>query len=139
MNKAKRDKKSKQAKLKKMRRSLGAAIKNRWPELANPLHPEAGRIMAAEGDKIIAYVKRFRTFKAFASLYKQAQADSKRARDAERQWVKAQRVLRTLENVALAANLMNEAEPNIQQRYRQLKEAEASTFLSRVAPQARGR
>ena len=46
----------------------------------------------------------------------------------DRRWVKCKRLIRTLENVALAANLEVVAEPEVIERYHALRDAENQTL-----------
>jgi hypothetical protein len=52
----------------------------------------------------------------------------------DRRWVKCQRLLRALENVALAHNLPLDASLETQERYRQLLAAERGAFGTQPPP-----
>ena len=78
---------------------------------------------------MVQYVKRMRTYKSFEKLSRDMISDARRASDAERDWVKTQRVMRVLENVALAANLSKVADGSTQQRYKRLLDAESQTII----------
>ncbi|MDH3585059.1 MAG: hypothetical protein OER86_12675 [Phycisphaerae bacterium] len=104
----------------KYRKELANRVKSRWPELANPWHPQVARILREDGDRI---VRSIRGHHAYSHYRKAADAERKigeQDRAIERRWVKVRRLLYTAEGVALAANLPQVADDKIQQRYAEL-------------------
>jgi len=77
----------------------------RKPEFNNPWHPRIATILDEESDAVIALLKQHRDYSKFKTLSKEVQKLSKQRFDLDRRWVKCQRLIRCLENVALEQNL----------------------------------
>ena len=85
--------------------NLRRAIQDEWPEFNNPWHPRTATILDEESDAVIALLKQHRDYSKFKTLSKEVQKLSKQRFDLDRRWVKCQRLIRCLENVALEQNL----------------------------------
>lgn len=109
----------------KLRGSLQARVKSRWPELGNLLHPDLSKMLATQGDQIVKFIEASPRYAEFKKQDDDYDADDKESSDLERTWVKYQRFIRTAESAALAANLPKVAKPEIQERYTSLLKAEA--------------
>ena len=113
---------------KKIRQDLVA----RWPELTNAWNPQVPEIFATEGDAIVELIESHERYADMQRLLEEVEALGDQKADAVCRWVRCQRLIRALENVALAANLPVVAEPSVVERYRQLLAAEAGTFGPQV-------
>ena len=101
---------------------------NRWPELANPWHPSAATIIQEDADAIVDCVESHAGYKRFSQLRRRLNRLSKDQLDRDRKWAKCQRLIRTLENVALAANLPHVASAARRKEYARLLGAEMATL-----------
>ncbi len=115
-------------KLDKTRSRIRSAVTANWPELTNAWDPKATVAWQREPEQLIAIVETHPDFSDFETQERDLDAIRDRRFDLERTWVKCQRLVRTLENVALAANLPHLADSATQERYRQLLAAEAGTL-----------
>jgi chromosome segregation ATPase len=103
-------------------------LTNRWPELNNRWHPRTVELLAKESEALVALIESHPEFKKLDKLEEEVKELSDQRLDLDRQWAKCQRLIRTLENVALAANLPHVAATDAQERYRTLLAAESGTF-----------
>lgn len=110
--------------------SIKQGLLRRWPELSNPWNPAVQRLLTTDAEPIINYIEQHAEYERFTSLGNRAKELKNRQMDCDRRWVKCQRLIRTLENVALAENLKHVADPEVQQRFHQLVEAETQTIGS---------
>ncbi|MBB73550.1 MAG: hypothetical protein CMJ75_03435 [Planctomycetaceae bacterium] len=101
---------------------------NRWPELANPWHPSAAPIIQEEADAVVECVESHASYKRFSQLRQRLNRLSREQLDGDRKWAKCQRLIRALENVALAANLPHVASAGRQREYVRLLGAEMATL-----------
>jgi hypothetical protein len=121
-------KKKQSARLDRTRENIHRDVTMRWPELSNPWNSEACSLLREEPAQLIAAIEGHREYSDFDGADREVDAISDQRFDLERQWVKCQRLLRTLENVALAANLPKVAAGDVQARYRELLAAESGTL-----------
>ena len=113
----------------KIKSVLSKLIKKDWPELSNAYHPTVRKLLRKdEAEKIIKLVEGHKDHKRFDELGGKIQGLSTKVTDQDRKWVKCHRLLRTLENVALEANLPKFAKPDIVERYEELLAAEGDTL-----------
>ena len=70
-------------------------------------------------------------YKRFDELSREIDGISARNMDLERKWVKCQRLMQTLQSVALAANLEKVASPELQEKYKEITREEASLLEKR--------
>ena len=103
---------------------MRARLKSRWPELNNPLHPLAAKIVAEQGDDVVRWVEGAPEFKDFDDKGREIDRLDEQSGDLEVRWVKYQRFLRTAENVALTANLPKVAKADVAARYERLADME---------------
>jgi len=130
-----KQKKGIEAKLKKTsgeRDAAGKAIRSalfvRWPELSNRWNPQVGELLGRQSNEVVRLIESHKHYSAFTRKYDEAKKLAAQKLDLDRRWVKTQRVLRTLENVALAVNLPKLADAKMQARYRRLLESERQTL-----------
>jgi hypothetical protein len=135
-----KDKKSLEAKKKKAYADAGKLVKpirvalvNRWPELTNAWNPQVQEFLGSESATIIKTIESHPKYAEFNRRYKAAEAMSYDILKIDKRWAKTQRVLRTLDNVALAANLPKLADEMVVARYHRLLESEQGT-LGRFGP-----
>ncbi|MCA9246025.1 MAG: hypothetical protein KDA42_02890 [Planctomycetales bacterium] len=107
----------------------------KWPELGNLLGPSSVALLTNQPEQFVAAVEAEPRFSELNTLLAEQEQLATERLDLERRWAKCQRFERALEEVALAANLSKVADEATQQRYRQLRAAEAST-LAAVSPEA---
>ena len=100
----------------------------RWPELSNRWHPKTVDVLANESEELVKLIESHPDFTKLEQCRDQMKELSDNKLNIDRQWVKCQRIIRTLENVALAANLRHVAPRETQERYRMLLAAESGTF-----------
>ena len=101
----------------------------RW----NPLVSE---LLGKQAGEVVRAIESHKRYSDYVRKYDEAKKLSKQKLDLDRRWVKTQRVLRTLENVALAANLPKLADEKTQKRYRKLLASERQT-LGGMAPEVK--
>ena len=132
LNKEKKEQATRRTKLQTQYDKLATRIRreviNRWPELANPLHPQAVDMIQQEAAAIVDCIESHASFKSFSRLRRQINRLSREQLDRDRQWAKCQRLIRLLESVALAANLPRVASVARQREYAQLVIAETATL-----------
>jgi len=116
------------AEYKQIAGSILRRLQLQWPELSNRWHPQVQQIMANEAHSVTSAIKKHARFRRLETLGRERQALSRRKFDHDRQWIKCQRLVRTLENVALAANLPLVASPDIVRRFQELTAAENGTL-----------
>ena len=97
-----------------------------WPELQNPWHPRVAELMKSDGLAIQKAIENDSDYARWDLLQRDADKLDDRELDLERRWAKCQRLIRTLETVALAANLGKVAVPEVVGRYKQLVDDEAA-------------
>lgn len=104
------------------------SITRSWPELSNRWNPAATELMSVEGDLIVAAIENHPKYREFESLKRSVADQSEESFDLEKRWVKCQRLLRTLDNVAYAANLSKVASQEVNDRFAQLRASESASF-----------
>jgi hypothetical protein len=103
-----------------LRGAIQSTVKQKWPELANPWHPRIAEILSKEGDDVVKTIETHPRFKRFDELSHEIDGLSARNMDLERKWVKCQRLMQTLQSIALAANLERVATPELQEKYKEI-------------------
>ncbi|MDP6446333.1 MAG: hypothetical protein QF805_21255 [Pirellulaceae bacterium] len=119
----------------KLNREYGSITKQinesllfRWPQLNNRWHPESIALVADEGDTIIKAIESHARYKRFEELSAELQQISAKRLDFDKRWAKCQRLIRALENVALAANLPQLSDEKRVAEYEQLIASENGFF-----------
>lgn len=103
-------------------------LTHRWPELNNRWHPGVNQLLAEQSADLVQAVETHPDFAGLEDL-RQAQEELKTQKmDLDRRWARCQRLIHTLENVALAANLPQLAPQDVQDRYAALVAAESGRF-----------
>lgn len=115
-----------------IRKTIETEVLAEWPELAGTWNPAGRRIVAEQPDAVIQLIEAHPDFQAFNRLAAEIVRLEKQRLDLERRWVKCQRLIQTLESVALAHNLPLIAEPHLIARYEQLLAAENATLAPAV-------
>ncbi|HEV8379629.1 MAG TPA: hypothetical protein VGP99_12325 [Tepidisphaeraceae bacterium] len=103
-----------------VRGQIQSVVKQRWPELSNPWHPKIAEILKKESDDVVKTIESHPKFKRFDDLSHEIDGLDARNRDLERKWVKCQRLMQTLQSVALAGNLEKVATPELQEKYKEI-------------------
>jgi hypothetical protein len=103
-------------------------VLRRWPELSNRWHPVAAKVLTDESDELVQLIEHHRAFKQSESLHPEIEKLAKQSLDLDRRWVKCQRLIRTLENMALSANLSDVADSKTVDRYQRLLALEGGTL-----------
>jgi len=106
-------------------RELQNHLKQRWPEIANKWHPRMTELLTTDSEEFVKAIEGHRRYDDFERLHDEMEQLSEQKFDLDRRWVKCQRLIRTLENVAYAANLPRVADDATQQRFAELLASEA--------------
>lgn len=105
-----------------------------WPELKHKYSPVIAELTSERADE---FVKRVQEMSSYSALVKAREREDKRSDeqlDLLRQQAKLERMLRTAENVALAANLSHVATEEIVARYEKLRALEEGTLQPQPSP-----
>jgi hypothetical protein len=116
-----------------LRNQIRAAVSKRWPELSTAWHPEVQRILREEADAVVKAVEGHPSYAKWEESTRIAGELEEKSRTLERKWVKCQRFIRAVEDVALAENLPKMAPPEVVERYGKLVAAESGT-LAHIDP-----
>jgi hypothetical protein len=111
-----------------LRGQIQGTVKQKWPELSNPWHPKTSEILKKEGDDVVKAIEGHPRYKRFDELSHEIEGIDARNRDLERKWVKCQRLMQTLQSIALAANLEKVVTPELQEKYREIVKEEGMTL-----------
>jgi hypothetical protein len=103
---------------------IADALKGRWPELENLLSSTATSLLTSRAAEFEQQVESHAKYDDYSQLSDEIAALEEERFELERRWVKCQRLVRVLENVALARNLPCVASPDIVRRYERLVAAE---------------
>ena len=122
---------AKSGEYKKLAKEIRTALIVRWPELSNTFNPRAMDLLANQGEKLQEAIEKHPKFASFWKLVEELDGAATKKLDADRRWAKSQRLLRTLENLALKANLPKVAKPKDVERFRKLTEDESGLFGER--------
>jgi hypothetical protein len=101
---------------------------SRWPELNNRWNPRVTELLTTEADAVVALIENHSSYRVYERLRREIDELEARQLDQDRIWAKCQRLLHTLENVALAANLPKVAVPATVKRYQRLVSSEAGAL-----------
>lgn len=99
-----------------------------WPELAGPWNPAGRKIVADQPDAIVELIESHPRYAEWDRLTDETADIEDRRLDLERRWAKCQRLIRTLESVALAHKLTTAGDPELASRYERLRASEAKPF-----------
>jgi hypothetical protein len=110
--------------------SIQRDLTARWPELKNRWNPRLVDLMTREAADVVSAITSHRSYPEFERTRQQAAQLDEQILDQDRVWVKCQRLIRTLENTAAAANLPRVADADTQARYQRLLVAEAATLAT---------
>ena len=111
-----------------IRDGIKRRVLNEWPEMNNAYHPVTIQVLNEHADQLVEMVESNRRFDRLQELSAKIKEIDRQRSDHDREWVVCQRLIRTLETVALAANLPQVADPEIVERYQQLRLAESGIF-----------
>jgi hypothetical protein len=115
---------------------IARQLKQRWPELHNAWHPRVAKLLSDEASEVVQQIESHPRWQEMQKLEEEIIALDEQKLNKERDWCKCQRLIRTLENVALAGNLAQVASEEAQQQYAQLLAAEHATFGAASTPPA---
>jgi hypothetical protein len=104
------------------------SLELRWPELRNRWDPAVDRLLREEPDELVRAVKSHPKYAEFAKLHDENEKLGARDDALQTRWAKCQRLLRTLERVALAHNIAQVADEETMTRYKALIAAEEGTL-----------
>lgn len=107
---------------------IARQLKRRWPELNNVWSPQVAKLLADEASEVVQLIESHPRWQEMQQLETDVVALDEQKLGLEKDWCKCQRLIRTLENVALAANLPRVASEEGRQRYAQLLAAEHGTL-----------
>jgi hypothetical protein len=112
----------------RVRDAIWNTLELRWPELRNRWDPGVDGVLREEGDEVVRAIKAHPRYGQFTKLHDESGALSARDDALENRWAKSQRLVRTLERIALAHNLDQVADEETLTRYKALIAAEEGTF-----------
>jgi hypothetical protein len=110
------------------RGEIESAVLAQWPELAGAWNPVGRQIINEQVDAVVDLIESHPRFKEWERLEDEIDELEEQRLDLERRWAKCQRLLRTLENIALAHNLPLSADSDLLTRYDRLRAAEHATL-----------
>ncbi len=132
LEKEKADLGKKVGRLVREQRSLAGALKKKllqhWPELGNPWHPQVAVILDDDSKAVMKVLKEDSRYGKYLKALKKFRALSEQRSALEKRWVKCQRLIRSLENMALEHNLPIVATTEEQQQVARLMELEHQTL-----------
>ena len=114
--------------VRRLRSEIEGAVLAEWPELAGTWNAEARRLVAEEPDAIVELIESHPRFERWEKLEDQVYDLELRRDDLERDWVKCQRLIATLETIALTHNLPLVADSPVLSRFETLRALERSTL-----------
>lgn len=113
---------------------IRVALVSRWPELANPWNDEIAALVDADGDAIVRAIERHPDYAELAALRAKRQRLQDERWEQDRRFAKSQRLLRVLEDVAVAGNLHLDPPGEPWQRYEQLVALENQSLAPAAMP-----
>lgn len=123
----------------KLALEIRKVLLNRWPEMNNLWHPDVAVALQKESAEVVKMIESHKSYKRFEQLRKELTALDDKSLDHDRRWAKTQRLIRSLENIALAANLPKVARPEIVARFKQLRELESISLPEALQPTKAGK
>ena len=129
-DKVKKQQQSTNSEMDKIEKEMKVLVTHYCPEAVSPFHPTTVKLLTTkEGQELLARIKRHRDFKRYNELDRKLEGLDDQEHNHERKWVKCQRLLRALENVALEANLPKFTKDcSVLDRYKQLVALESGSL-----------
>lgn len=106
----------------------------KWPELETPYSPLVAELCSERADEFVAAIDAMPALQAYRRAKQRSEAASDHYERAEHAKAKAERLLRTCENIVLANNLPLVAPAEIVGRYEQLLAAEEASLDFKPSP-----
>lgn len=114
-------------------RDIAQALRRDWPELPSLWNPAVCDLLAASGPQLVAAVEAHPRYSQFEQQSAELMRWEAEVLNTERRWVKCQRLLRALENAALAANLPRTATAEQATAYAQVVALEGQSLVGLAA------
>jgi hypothetical protein len=111
--------------------SVQGDVRRIWPELRSDMSPLAMALASERSDEFVSRVAGLDSYHDFITARAEHEKASQKRLDAQRTEAKVQRLLRTCEDIVLAANLPKLATPEIAKRFERLLELEAGKLSGR--------
>ena len=108
--------------------------KNQPNVIGLPWHPKTHRLLRRDGGVIVQAIKNHPRFKDLMRMNGEINELSDKSYKIEKRWAKVKRLQRTLETIALAANLLQVASPDQLARYESLVHLEMADLTGPYAP-----
>lgn len=120
----------KKGELNSIYREIRKELVLRWPGLSNVWNPRVQEIFANEEESaaVVALIEDHGRYEEIVCLEEEVSQLMTDKRDTDNRWVRCQRMIRALENIALAENLSKVAPQEVVERYQRLLDAESATF-----------
>lgn len=118
-----------------LRNKIKQDLVNRWPALSNTFSPGALDLIHGTPDTFVEAVHQHPKFDEWKQLGKERSTIQKERFELDKQWALHMRLVRTLENIALEANLRQTAGTDVTARYDALLAAESGTLRPAPAPE----
>lgn len=108
----------------KLKRTIAADIKKRWPQVSNLANPVSVDLMTNRGDEFIAAIEGHKDYRKYRKLADEAPVSTQKTR------VKYERFLRVFDNVIYAENLKRGGDADKLAEYQAIVAAESGTLGS---------
>jgi hypothetical protein len=105
-------------------------LTTRWPELKNRWNPGIIRLLTTEAEAVVAAITEHPRYREFERLRTRREQIEARILDQERVAARCERLIRTLDNVALEANLPKVAETGTVEQFERLTACESARIGS---------
>ena len=112
----------------RLRRKIVTALKQEWPELANPWNPTSIQLVAQQADTLVHTIESHSNHAPLEKVRQRRKEIAQRRFDLEKKYAQYRRFVQVCESVALAVNLQVRGNSDTLQRYRRLTDAEAASL-----------
>ncbi len=110
--------------------ALRKTLQQRWPEFSNPWHSRVAEVLTRHSDEVMKLLNSRPELAQLGKLTRQIKQKTDQRSELDRRWVKCQRLIRCLENIALEHNLPLIATSDEQQSYARLVDLESQSLGS---------
>jgi hypothetical protein len=108
--------------------SVANRLKLRWPELNNRWDPQVSELLTNESAELLREIKEHPRYGELLELEREIDRADGKSLELEKQWCRCQRLIRTLENIALRVNMSRIASAEQQSAFERLLLAERGTL-----------
>ncbi len=112
-----------------IKKEIADALKLKWPELANPWHPETARLVNEEPQLLLDAIRSHKRYEDFRNETRTIETLTEESEQKELQIVKLERLQYWLETLALQANLKALNDEKLNAEFQRLVELESSCLV----------